>query len=365
MRVIKSITSYAIVSAFLISVALLSSAAGAHAATGASGSASFQIVPVWVHVHTNFTGDGGSENIPKIVSYLKSKGYKGVIFTPHSARLTFKDFKAEADKYNTADFSVIAGREVIASKNEGDDDGIVMCHLNVVSGIPDPPVLDHKYDANRRDDLIAELRKENAVFIWNHPWGCKQWGPSPEVFDGIEFFNDIQSVDNYNMEKDFYLKALKSAARPFVVSGIDMHSLVQTTLGDFTTYILSDEFNSASLEKALRNGSTIAAFNAKLFRINERPSNSPRAVDGNEFKIEGALGVKVGTGPKAAMIVYKNGEVFTPENAVSFERGEKAQKGYTTYNFSFGDKIKPGGVSCYVFEIPQYVVSSPFCYTAK
>ncbi len=359
----KFLSSFLSLTAFIVSLLILSSATAY--ASASDGASSFIIVPVWVHVHTNFKGDGGSESIPKIVDYLKSKGYGGVILTPHSARLTFKDFKTEAEKYDASDFAVIAGREVIASKDEGDDDGIVMCHINAVSGIPDPPVLDHKYEAGQRDALIADLKKENAVYIWNHPWACKQWSPSPELFDGIEFFNDIQSVDNYNAEKGFYINALKKGAHPFVVSGIDMHSLVQATIGEFTTYILPDEFNSASMVKALRNGNTIAAFNAKLFKISERPSNTIRNAAGNEFSIKGTLGLKVGLGPKASMIVYKNGEVFTPKNPVTFERGEKLQKGYVTYNFSFGDKIEPGAASCYVFEIPQYVVSSPYCYTAK
>ncbi len=365
MSIKKSMISFAIASILLVSVINPSEGAFGGTLYAANSSSAFQIVPVWVHVHTDFPGDGGGESIPKIVGYLKSKGYKGVIFTPHSSRLIFKDFKAEAERYNTADFSVIAGREIIASKNESDDEGVVMCHINALSGIADPPVLDHKYDVDQKEALLAELGKEKAVNIWNHPWSCKQWGSSPEVFDGIEFFNDIQSVDNYNMEKGFFLNAMKSGARPFVVSGIDMHVLVQTTLGEFTTYILSDELNSISLEKAIRNGNTIAAFNAKLFGINERPSNIPRTIDNNEFKIEGTFGLKAGNGQKASMIVYKNGEPFSPTYAVSFERGEKKRKGYATYDFSFGDVIKPGGTSCYVFEIPRYVVSSPFCYTAK
>ncbi|MFA6449087.1 MAG: hypothetical protein WCX65_06465 [bacterium] len=335
------------------------------APAAAAEAAGFRIVPVWFHVHSKFSGDDGSESTTNIAEWLKARGYMGVVLTPHSDGLSFPAFKAEAEAGNSHDFIVVTGRE-ISTQNDKEFTDLVMCHLNAISDSDDPPALDRKYRSELLPGLIKELDAENAVYIWNHPWACKQWEQYSGMFKGIELFNDIgvdyQSGKNYNFNTGMYLSGLKRGEKQFVVSGIDMHTMLQATLGDFTTYIFPDEFNHDSLVSAIRNGYTVAAFNAKINSLNMRPSLAPVATAGNAFGIKGSVSLKMAGGPKPSIVIYKGGEKYMTQSPAILTRASKSSKGYSQFEFSFGDKLAPGESACYAFEIPHYMFSSPYCF---
>lgn len=328
----------------------------------------FLILPFWFHVHTSFYGDGGGETPASIAAYLKSKGYKGVVLTPHSKRLSFPDFKKAADEQNTADFITITGREIIAGA-VSEDEARVMCHINAVSPSENPPVLDHKYEAEQLDNILSELDTEKAFYVWNHPWACSQWEPYVSRFNGIELFNDVgpgfANGASYDVERKYYLAALKNGTKLFVISGIDMHTMMQTQIGDYFTYVFPDDLTRDSVVAAFAAGHTFAAFNAKVRSLSARPAFKPYDAPGGAFSVSGTIDIKLLGGPKAKFILYKNGEEYAPSTPVSFVRGKKGAKGYTDFSFSFGDKLKPGESACYAFEIPHYMYSSQYCYTAK
>jgi hypothetical protein len=327
----------------------------------------FQIVQIWFHVHENLPGDDGSESVKSIADYLKARGYRGVVITPHSAGLSFPDFKAAADEQNTSDFIVVPGREIATIAGTPDEEQ-AMCHLNAISGLENPPVLDLKYKIEQLPDLIAALDGENAVYDWNHPWTCPQWEQSAGLFKGIEIFNEFGpgyiNGKSYDFDKRMYLSDLKKGLKVFVVGGIDMHVIAQATLGDFATYVFPDEFNRDSLVSAIRNGNTIAAFNAKIYSLNARPSLKSVAAAGNTFEIEGRVGLNSYNGYKPSLIVYKDGVEYSPSSPATFVRGKKNAKQYVSYEFSFGDNLAPGTSACYVFEITHFIISSPYCFTA-
>jgi predicted metal-dependent phosphoesterase TrpH len=363
MKFISRSAASAVISLAFIAITL----SGVPAAAAEQQTPAFRIVPIWFHVHTNLPGDDGGESPRSIADYLKPKGYQGVVLTPHGQTLTSPAFIAAADEQNKPDFIVARGREICTNVS---DEGRVMCHMNTVGDMENPPELDLKYDAGQLPALVKELENENTVYIWNHPWSCRQWEGSAALFKGIEFFNDIGpgyiSGESYNFEKSMYLGALKSGHKIFVVAGIDMHNLIQAALGEFTTYVFPDEFNRESLVAAIRNGGTIAAFNAKINFLNMRPSLTPRAVAGNEFEIKGAFELKTQNGPKPALVVYKDGVEYTPRVPARFVRtGAKNRKGFIPYELSFGGALAAGESACYVFEIPHYMFSSPYCLVAE
>jgi hypothetical protein len=145
-----------------------------------------------------------------------------------------------------------------------------------------------------------------------------------------------------------------------------MHVMSQTVFGEFTTYVFPDEFTPGSMLQALHAGHVIAAFNARLFGLNRRPSVATVPVPaGDAYEIKGAVGVKAYNGYKASLTIYKDGGTYTPPAAPVFTRRDKKSKGYTVYDFSFTLAAAPGESSCYVFEIPHYVMSSPYCIAAE
>ena len=354
----------------LVSVA---QANGAESSLGPQQSATgrnetFEIVPIWAHVHTNSPGDDGSS--PKeTVAFLKRKGYRGVLFTPHSGELNYANYKAEIDSLNSPDFITIPGREISTLNGADDNNERVMCHLNAITGAPSPAVLDNKYQRENLPDLIKDLDAEKSVYIWNHPWVCPMWEKYAGLFKGIEIFNEFgpgyADGSSYRFDTSNYLNELKKGNRLFVITGIDMHSLLQSSLGEFTAYVFPDKFTRESMIAAIRNGNTLAAFNAVVSEINMRPALSSRRLPGGSFEISGVVGLRIQNGPKPAFNIYKNGEKYSPRNPSSFERGKKDAKGYITYSFSFGDAVKSDEESCYVFEIPHYILSSPYCFSGR
>ncbi|MFA6450138.1 MAG: hypothetical protein WCX65_11745 [bacterium] len=365
MNCIGRIVKTAVMAGMVLAISL---AGGAAAKAQDAQAKPFKIVPIWIHVHTNFEGDGGSEAIPKIIATIKSKGYQGVIFNPHSDDLNFPAFKKAVDAENGSDFLAVPGREIITNTTKTEKEH-VMCHVNAISDSGDPAILDHKFKAEQLPELLGELKKENAFVIWNHPWGCHQWEQTPGSFNAIELFNDYgpdyQNGGNYDFNKRMYLSVLKGGGKMVAIAGIDMHVMAQTTLGDNTTYVFPDAFNRESLVSALRAGSAIAAFNAKILSLNMKPSQTPVVLTSDAFEVKGAIALKSYNGFKPSIVVYKNGVEFAPAVPATLTRGEKGAKNYFAYDFSFGDKLAPGATACYVFEIPHYIVSSSFCFAGK
>ncbi len=338
------------------------------AAARAADKPAFEIVPVWFHVHTNFHQDDGGETPEKIKNFIVPKGYRGIVFAPHSQDIDFPGFRAAVDAINTPDFIAVPGRE-ISTLVGTTIENLIMCHLNAVSTVENPKDLDNKFTGDELPKVIAELDAEGAFYVWNHPWTCRQWEPRAATFDGIEFFNDFgagyASGESYAFDKKVYFDALKSGKKVFAIGGIDMHTLMQATLGDFATYVFPDRFERDTFIDAFRAGHTIAAFNAKIESLSARPAFEPAAVGADGFEVRGAVSLKLLGGPKPVIVVYKDGDEFKPTIPAKLERKGKSVKSYTPYEFTFGDKPAPGATACYVVEIPHYMISSPYCFKSE
>lgn len=324
----------------------------------------FKTVPMWVHVHQKLEGDDGTETAANIVQWLKKENYKGIMFSPHANYISFEEYRYIVDPLNADGFLVLAARELNVAR-EVKEDAKILCHVNALSDTRTPAVMDASPWTGDMPGLMTEMEREGAVVIWNHPWSCPAWSANPEIFHGIEFFNDFgpgyEEGKTFAVAHNAYLNSLRSGARPFVVSGIDMHLMSQTVLGEFTTYAYPDEFSRASLLEAFRRGRLVAAFNARMIELNERPDIQTRTAPAGGLAITGTAAAKFYNGYKPELVLYKNGEPYAPVKAPSFTRREKKVKGYTLYDFSFTIEPDAAADACFVFEIPHYVMSSPYC----
>jgi hypothetical protein len=327
----------------------------------------FQVVPMWAHVHQKLNGDDGTEAAASIVQWLKDEHYKGILFTPHANNISFEEYRSIVDPLNTGDFLVLAGRELNVAR-EVKEDGKILCHVNALSDVAAPAVMDASPWAEDLPGLMAELDREGALYIWNHPWSCPAWSANPELFKGIEFFNDFGPgyIDGvtYEVARTAYLDALRAGARPFVVSGIDMHMMSQTVTGEFITYAFPDTFTRESLLAAMHSGHLVAAFNARLLALNQRPGIRTRTTPDGDLHISGTAATRFYNGYKPELIIYKNGDDFEPAEPAVFTRRDKKSKGYSVYDFSFTVSADPGAKTCFSFEIPHYIMSSPYCLAA-
>jgi hypothetical protein len=360
------ISRIAAVSMLWLLVAMVFSTGASRAAEGDSSGVSFEIVPIWSHVHSTIEGDDGSVSPDGIKKHMQSDGYKGLILTPHTReKLHFPEVREWADRLNAPDFVVVAGREVAARVvTEVAQGERPLCHMVALGDSDDILARDNVFTDEQLTEQLAKLDEESAFYWWGHPWTCPQWIPYANLFYGIEMFNGATEA-SYNVSKNAYFGALRSGKNLFVTSGIDMHVLAQALIGDYYTYVMPDEFTRKSLAEAMTAGHTIAGFNAKVLFINRRPSFEFAPVSDGNVTISGGLAIKPLPGVKLKLVIHKNGAEYTPSVPPELTLKGKSSKGYAPHEMKFSDTLTSGESACYVFEIPRHMISSPYCFKAE
>ena len=182
-----------------------------------------------LHIHSRYSHDGTLEPV-EIVRIARIKGLGGIAITDHN---TIRGGQ-EAKKYETRDFKVILGAEIMTEKGE-------------IIGL----FLYKEVRSRHFQDVIAEIKAQGGMVIVPHPFdGLRRsafriTAEDAGLVDGIEGFNSRCILQRYNT------KALEFATRHNlpVVGGSDAHYSNEIGLGGIIIH--SDNIRKAIMQHDL------------------------------------------------------------------------------------------------------------------
>ena len=173
-------------------------------------------IKIDLHVHSKYSHDGVLSP-QEIVRIAQKRGLDGIAITDHN---TIRGGE-EAKKYETRDFKVIIGAEIMTEKGE-------------ITGL----FLSQEIKSRHFQDVINEIKAQGGMVIVPHP------------FDGLrrsafqitsEYVTSVDAVEGFNSRCVFQRyndKAVEFAARynlP-VVGGSDAHYANEIGLGGIITH---------------------------------------------------------------------------------------------------------------------------------
>ena len=182
-----------------------------------------------MHIHSKYSYDGVLEP-EEIVRIAKQRGLSGIAITDHN---TIRGGQ-EAKQYETPDFKVIVGAEIMTEKGE-------------ISGL----FLSREIESRSSKEVIAEIKGQGGMIIVPHPFDRLRrsafhiTGEYVGLVDAIEGFNSRCVFQSDNT------KALEFAAQyglP-VVGGSDAH--YANEIGLAGVIIHSDDISRAIIQSEL------------------------------------------------------------------------------------------------------------------
>ena len=182
-----------------------------------------------LHIHSKYSYDGNL-NLKDIVAIARQRGLDGIAITDHN---TIRGGQ-EAKRYETKDFKVIVGAEIMTEKGE-------------ITGL----FLSKEVKSRRLREVITEIKAQGGIVIVPHPFdGLRRsafhvTAEYAGLVDAIEAFNSRCVFQKYNT------KALEFAVQynlP-VVGGSDAHYANEIGLGG--VIIHSNDIRSAIMQSNL------------------------------------------------------------------------------------------------------------------
>ncbi len=155
-----------------------------------------------LHSHSKYSSDGILDP-RKIVKVAIKKGLCGIAVTDHN---TIKG-GLKAKEYETDNFKVIIGSEVMTSKGE-------------VIGL----FLSEEIKSKDFYDVIAEIKSQSGIVVLPHPFDEWRYASFPakedvKYIDNIEIFNSRCVKEKYNLNASKFAKKYKLG----VTGGSDAH----------------------------------------------------------------------------------------------------------------------------------------------
>jgi len=156
-----------------------------------------------LHIHSEFSSDG-TLSLEEIVELAKKRGLDGIAITDHN---TVKG-GLEAKKYETDDFEIIIGAEVMTERGE-------------VTGL----FLSREVAARDFRSVVADIRSQGGIVVIPHPFdrlrksAFHPLAKDAEWIDAIEVFN-ARCVFSKDNERAAVFAATHNLA---VVAGSDAH----------------------------------------------------------------------------------------------------------------------------------------------
>lgn len=347
------------------------------------------------HVHTKSTEklenntdyeqlgcSDGSKSITEVADDAKGMAFDGVLFSDHTDLMiksgNYDRCRSIVNSLNEEDYFVtIFGREItVNNKTELMPDDTVRqsmdmnsnCHINAFSFAENQYEYNVKYSPGQVNQVAKILNDEGAFFCLNHIKDCPAWNDSIKYFPCMELFNDIAwdptrmistvIKDNYGKDIEKYLKNIQAGRRINVVGGMDLHNDVQYLFGSTKTFIFADALKQRSIMDALNLGQTIAGKNLDIIDFTPYPSKITQELPNRKVEIKAALLLPSDIIDNPPSIVfYKNGVLFQTRDL----KVEDRIKGI--FSFDFADVLTDYKDVCYNIELPQYMMTSPFCFS--
>ena len=182
-----------------------------------------------LHSHSKYSSDGILDP-KKIIKVAVKKGLNGIAVTDHN---TIKG-GLEAKQYETDNFKVIVGSEVMTSKGE-------------IIGL----FLSEEIKSNDFYEVIDEIKAQNGIVVLPHPFDEWRYASFPDEKDvkyinNIEIFNSRCIKDKYNENASKFAKKYKLG----VTGGSDAH--FANEIGHAGIIIETDDIYEAILKNNLQ-----------------------------------------------------------------------------------------------------------------
>ncbi len=182
-----------------------------------------------LHSHSKYSSDGILDP-KKIIKVAFKKGLDGIAVTDHN---TIKG-GLEAKQYETDNFKVIVGSEVMTSKGE-------------IIGL----FLSEEIKSNDFYEVIYEIKAQNGIVVLPHPFDEWRYASFPDEKDvkyinNIEIFNSRCIKDKYNENASKFAKKYKLGA----TGGSDAH--FANEIGHAGIIIETDDIYEAILKNNLQ-----------------------------------------------------------------------------------------------------------------
>ena len=182
-----------------------------------------------LHSHSKYSSDGILDP-RKIIKVAFKKGLDGIAVTDHD---TIKG-GLEAKKYETDDFKVIIGSEVMTTKGE-------------VIGL----FLSEEIKSKDFYDVIDEIKAQNGIVVLPHPFDEWRYASFPakedvKYIDNIEIFNSRCVKKKYNDNASKFAKKYKLG----VTGGSDAH--FANEIGHAGVIVETDDIYEAILKNNLQ-----------------------------------------------------------------------------------------------------------------
>ncbi|HEX3014422.1 MAG TPA: PHP domain-containing protein [Methanobacterium sp.] len=182
-----------------------------------------------LHSHSKYSSDGILDP-QKIIKVAIKKGLNGIAVTDHN---TIKG-GLEAKEYETDDFKVIIGSEVMTTKGE-------------VIGL----FLSEEIKSKNFYEVIDEIKAQNGIVVLPHPFDEWRYASFPDQEDvkyinNIEIFNSRCVKDKYNDNASKFAKKYRLG----VTGGSDAH--FANEIGHAGIIVETDDIYEAILKNNLQ-----------------------------------------------------------------------------------------------------------------
>ncbi|MFC2072822.1 PHP domain-containing protein [Chloroflexota bacterium] len=156
-----------------------------------------------LHIHTKYSSDGVLEPA-KIVKIARKVGLDGIAITDHA---TIKG-GVEAKKYETRDFKVIVGSEVMTERGE-------------ITGL----FLSREINSRDVRDIISEIKEQGGIVIIPHPFDRLRHSAFHPTEEDVKFIDALEVFNSRCVFQEDNRKALEFAKKQNlpIIAGSDAH----------------------------------------------------------------------------------------------------------------------------------------------
>lgn len=182
-----------------------------------------------LHIHSKYSSDGVLEP-EKIIEVAKKRGLDGIAVTDHD---TIRG-GLETKKYETKDFRVIIGSEIMTERGE-------------ITGL----FLSKEIKSRDVEGVISEIKAQGGIVVIPHPFDKLRRSAFHPTGDDVKFIDAIEGFNSRCLFQRFNRKAVAFALQHNlpVVGGSDAH--FTNEIGIAGTIINTNDIEGAILRNEL------------------------------------------------------------------------------------------------------------------